>query len=247
MDKTPRIFPIWFLPLLVLVIFWIVTCQGCRGGRALGNGSAGTVIIPQTPQEINERNYLNRGTPFDLRKTDRTQPPVYPLPPLPITPDPQPLPLTSSVPIAPQTPVTPPKAVKSAPALPESKSAEANPVKINPKPAGNPTPFSPTINKNAPPVIITSPVKNLQTDSKSTDPQVTDSHETAPAGEKPKNKLNIIELGLWYLFLAMAVLFIYTVYKTIQERKESLKKPVKKAKKKTTPPKNKKSARSKKV
>ena len=48
--------------------------------------------------------YLNRGTPFGLRKADRTRPPVYSLPSLPITPDPQPLPLISNNPAQPLNP-----------------------------------------------------------------------------------------------------------------------------------------------
>ena len=59
------------------------------------------LMLPAAPPKP---GYLNRGTPFGLRKADRTWPPVYSLPPLPITPDPQPLPLTSSNPAQPLNP-----------------------------------------------------------------------------------------------------------------------------------------------
>ena len=59
------------------------------------------LLLPAAPPKP---GYLNRGTPFGLRKMNRTRPPVYSLPPLPITPDPQPLPLTSSNPAQPLNP-----------------------------------------------------------------------------------------------------------------------------------------------
>ncbi len=58
-------------------------------------------MLPAAPPNP---GYLTRGTPFGLRKSNRTRPPVYSLPPLPITPDPQPLPLTSSNPAQPLSP-----------------------------------------------------------------------------------------------------------------------------------------------
>ena len=59
------------------------------------------LMLPAAPPKP---GYLNRGTPFGLRKMDRTRPPVYSLPPLKITPDPQPRPLTSSNPAEPLNP-----------------------------------------------------------------------------------------------------------------------------------------------
>ena len=59
------------------------------------------LMLPAAPPKP---GYLNRGTPFGLRKAARTRPPVYSLPSLPITPDPQPLPLTSSNPAQPLNP-----------------------------------------------------------------------------------------------------------------------------------------------
>ena len=58
-------------------------------------------MVPAAPQKP---GYLNRGAPFGLRKMGHTRPPVYSLPPLPIVPDPQPLPLTSGNPAQPLNP-----------------------------------------------------------------------------------------------------------------------------------------------
>jgi len=80
-----RLIPVWLLPIIVLIL--ILTC-GCRGGRSLSSGSAGTVIIPQTPQQINESN----------------RPHFEPSPPVPSTPVrsapvPQPTPPVKAAPV----------------------------------------------------------------------------------------------------------------------------------------------------
>tara|TARA_B100001123_G_scaffold108436_1_gene126264 strand:- start:670 stop:1248 length:579 start_codon:yes stop_codon:yes gene_type:complete len=51
-----------------------------------------------------ESGYLNNGEPFLLRKAAPFRPPAYALPPLPITPDPQPLPLAALKPVQPMNP-----------------------------------------------------------------------------------------------------------------------------------------------
>ena len=48
--------------------------------------------------------YLNNGEPFSLRKAPPLRPPAYALPPLPITPDPQPKPLATLKPVQPLSP-----------------------------------------------------------------------------------------------------------------------------------------------
>jgi len=48
--------------------------------------------------------YLNAGAPFSIRKAPRLRPPAYALPALPITHDPQPLPLRAQVPAQPLNP-----------------------------------------------------------------------------------------------------------------------------------------------
>lgn len=202
MNKTPRLIPIWFLPVLVLITFWIITCQGCRGGRSLGKGSAGTIIVPQTPQQINERN---RQPPPKI-----VLPPLEPLAPIPIVPP-------KTTPVAPRVPS---KAVRSTPTLPESNSVEANPVIINPKPAGKPKPFSPTVSTTPvklPPapkliegdggcVIITGSEKNEATDSKATDSK-------SALGDVDNRWDKLI---YYYLFLFIAMILGWVVYDIVQ-------------------------------
>jgi hypothetical protein len=72
------------------------------------------LMLPAAPPKA---GYLTRGTPFGLRKADRTRPPVYSLPPLPITPDPQPLPLTSGNPAQPLNPAGTPAPRVTIPAM----------------------------------------------------------------------------------------------------------------------------------
>ena len=62
--------------------------------------------------------YLNRGAPFKLRKDARSRPPVYALPPLPITPDPQPLPLVSGNPAQPLNAANSTNTLATIPAMP---------------------------------------------------------------------------------------------------------------------------------
>jgi len=189
----PRLLPLWLLILLILII--VMQC-GCRGGRSLGKGSAGTVIVPQTPQEINERNTV-------------PMPPFEPLPPtLIVPPKSNPIVITNTA--------------RSTPVLPEPKSAEANPIIVNPKPAGEELKsFTPTINKNAPPVKLTieNPkekvnVIKLPPDNGGKGTQVTESSETAPP---TKESFSWVELAYQYLLFALIVLLIWTIYDSIKK------------------------------
>ena len=80
------------------------------------------LMLPAAPPKP---GYLNRGTPFGLRKAKRTRPPVYSLPLLTITPDPQPLPLTSSNPAQPLNPAGTP-----APTIPAMPIPATQPFKV---------------------------------------------------------------------------------------------------------------------
>jgi len=207
MNKIPRLFPIWFLPVLVLITLWVITCQGCRGGRSLGKGSAGTVIIPQTPQQINERN----------------RPRLEPLPPPPI--------ISPSIePIAPQVELPP---VKPTPTAPTQSSAKANPVVVNPKAAGELKPFTPTT--SATPKLITPPSKNLPTDNKATTPEIVGPNEAAPTTEK--ESFNWVELLLNYLLFIIIAIFIWTIYDIIRNQGSPKRKTRAKKKKKAIKPK----------
>jgi len=61
-------------------------------------------IMSPTPAPV-KSGYLNYGEPFSLRKAAPLRPPAYALPTLPITPDPQPLPLITQAPAQPFNPV----------------------------------------------------------------------------------------------------------------------------------------------
>ena len=58
------------------------------------------IVTPPKPQP----GYLLRGAPFKLRSASNTRPPAYALPPLPITPDPQPMALAAGNPAQPLNP-----------------------------------------------------------------------------------------------------------------------------------------------
>ena len=110
-----RLIPVWFLPLLVIIAFCMIQCSCRTGGVTLSKSSAGKVIVPKTPKEINESHKR--------------------LPPPKIT-----LPIVSP---KKSGPVVATKSARSAPTLPENKSAEANPVKEIIKGVGETKPFSP--------------------------------------------------------------------------------------------------------
>jgi hypothetical protein len=140
------------------------------------------------------------------------------------------------------TPVAPLEAVRSTPTPPESKPAEANPVIINPKPAGELKPFRPTVsntpklitppvknpptdNKATTPIVITPPVKNPPTDNKATTPIDLEnsvdtaeiSSETTPTAET--ESFNWVELLLSYLFFIVIAIFIWTIYDIFRGKK----------------------------
>jgi len=144
-EPFPRLVPLWLLVTVIIII--VLLCSSCRGGRALGSGSAGTVIVPQTPQQINEQN----------------RPHFEPLPPPPLV-----LP-----PIKPIAPKLEPPPVKPIPATPSPSLVKPNPVIINPKPSEKLKPLAPTT--SIPPkliegdggcVIITPDTKNQQSNDK---------------------------------------------------------------------------------
>lgn len=205
-DTTGRVF-VWIWILIIIVI--VALSSSCRGGRSLGKGSAGTVIVPQTPQEINERN--------------RQPLPKIALPPL------EPLPPVAIIPKSPTPPATPAKAVRSTPTPPESKPVEANPVVVNPKSAGESKPFTPTTSKNAPPVRI-NVVKLPPNNSKGTNwcgtpsPQIVlDPRESDGTFNEETKLFNWVELFFHYLFFILIAAFIWTIYDIVKTKRNSAK------------------------
>lgn len=205
MRDIPRFIPIWLWVIVIITV--VVLCASCRGGRSLGGGSAGTVIIPSTPEEINERNKSNI--------------PLQPLPPVSTAPK--------------ELTPTPLEPAKSRPTPTKQESAKANiGEKDDIKAVGEITPFSPTINRNAPPVklppvqieketniekngntLIKLPTKNLETDNKATASEI--AGEAAPP-VKAKS-FDWVELILNYLFFIILAIFIWTIYDMIKDRK----------------------------
>ena len=192
MQQNYRLIPIW---VLILAIILIVTMCSCIGGRSLNTNSSGikSVITPSSP---------NKNTPKlkvePLPPPSRVSPPVEPLTPTPI---------------APKRIHT--DAVRSNPVIPEPQPAKANPFVVNPKPAGNPEPFSPTVSP-APKLIEGDGGCVVITDNKSTDPQV-----AGPEPSKEDMKINWTELIMFYgtgfMLLAIGVL----VYQMVTKKKKN--------------------------
>jgi len=202
MERKLKLIPIW---LWVSVIIIIVLLCGCRGGRSLGKGSAGTVIVPQTPQEINEKN---------------AAPILEPLPPTPISIAPAPpknptviTPPVVKLPPAPPVKLTP---AKTRPTPTPNSSAKANPVIVNPKSAGEQKPFAPThSNRNAPPAKLVNVIKLPPDDNgKGTPPlpQIAGPCEAAPE-ERPFIKWS--ELISYWLFVILMIVFGWIIYDTV--------------------------------
>tara|TARA_Y100001963_G_C6784599_1_gene451914 strand:+ start:1468 stop:2253 length:786 start_codon:yes stop_codon:yes gene_type:complete len=208
MNKVPRVFPVWLFPMLVFIAFAITTCQGCRGGISLGKGSAGTVIKPSTPAEINKKNNLiPKGNPAPV-KEEVTREEIHPSSPA------LPVPLPS---------------YKTKPDFPNVEPAEAEHDNLNPK-ASNPIspPISPTINRNAPPVSVTMPTPQKESDNKATTQNLSLglSNDNQVTTNKPKQKdsIDIAELALWYLFIFIILFTIYVIYDMASDKLREKKK-----------------------
>tara|TARA_Y100000593_G_scaffold91933_1_gene182069 strand:+ start:320 stop:1039 length:720 start_codon:yes stop_codon:yes gene_type:complete len=202
MKDIPRVLPLSVV-LLLLILF--AMC-GCRGGRSLGSGSAGTVIIPKTPQEINERS---------LPPPDIVLPPLEPLAPIPIIP-----PATTHT-----------NAVRSKPVIPNPQSVKANPVVSTPKASGESTPFSPTVSTTPLTKLPTARAEKLPpkivegdggcvviTDSNgkpegwcgTKDPEIAGPCEAKPTGT------DWPQLIYYWLFVVFAIIFGWIAYDIVQ-------------------------------
>lgn len=198
MEKNLKLIPMW---LWVAVIVIIVLLCSCRGGRSLGSGSAGTVIVPQTPKQINERN---RQPPRKLTE---------PIPPVVVTPPVVTLPTTPPVKLTP---------AKTRPTTTTNSSAKANPVIINPKPAGGESkPFSPSVSStpkliegDGGCIVITDSSKNPPTDNKATTPKMAGPYEATATSEVTLNWGGIIML---WMILFLAIIFGWIVFDTIKD------------------------------
>lgn len=61
-NNYPRLIPLWLLPLFLVVMYWLITCStGCRtGGTWVNPKSAGTVIVPKSPEQLNKEAQAKR-------------------------------------------------------------------------------------------------------------------------------------------------------------------------------------------
>lgn len=240
MRRNLKLIPIWLLVSVIIII--IVLLFGCRGGRSLGSGSAGTVIVPQTPKQINESNRQPSTTPTILIPPVVITPPVItpPVVALPVITSPVITPPVVKLPPAPPVKLTP---AKTRPTPTPNSSAKANPVIINPKPAGERKSFTPTINRNAPPAKLVNVIKlPPDNNSKGTPtPQI-----AGPCKAEPEERafINWVQLFWYWLFIIFASIFGWIVYDILQgfikekklqkkenanakEAKKKLKKPAK--------------------
>ena len=227
MDKLPRFIPIWLWTTAV-VVGMVILCSSCKGGKSLGGGSAGTVITPRTPQEINRENAPS------------------------LTLDPPKISSARSAPVPPKN-----ESAKANPVIINPKSAgevrsftptisrNAPPVSLPPvklPPVKLPPVKLPPV-KTSPAtdnerVIITSPAKNLPADNRATSPEIAGPCEAAPS----ENKFGWVELiSNYFLFIILAI-FIWTIYDILKIRrrvpdkvrkqngvKKATKNPIKKA------------------
>ena len=217
MDKLPRFIPIWLWTTAV-VVGMVILCSSCKGGKSLGGGSAGTVITPKTPQEINRENAPS------------------------LTLDPPKISSARSAPVPPKN-----ESAKANPVIINPKSAgevrsftptisrNGPPVSLPPVKLP-PVKTSPATDNER--VIITSPAKNLPADNRATSPEIAGPCEAAPS----ENKFGWVELiSNYFLFIILAI-FIWTIYDILKIRrrvpdkvrkqngvKKATKNPIKKA------------------
>ena len=184
---------------------------GCRGGRVLGGGSAGTVITPQTPQEINERNEIIELPPeiIELPPEIIELPPVEPLAPAPLAP----------APLAPE---------RSKPVAPKPQPVKANPIISSPKPSAAATPFSPTVKTEAtklPPLKTEKPTPKIaegervvieDNDDKPKGWCATKNSGVAGSCEAEAVGTNWPQLIYYWLFIIFALIFGWIVYDITQ-------------------------------
>ena len=118
---------------------------------------------------------------------------------------------------------------KTKPDFPNVEPAEAEHDNLNPK-ASNPIspPISPTINRNAPPVSVTMPTPQKESDNKATTQNLSLglSNDNQVTTNKPKQKdsIDIAELALWYLFIFIILFTIYVIYDMASDKLREKKK-----------------------
>ncbi len=185
----PRLIPIWFLPAVLLVIVLLIQC-GCKtGGVKLNPNSAGKIIQPKSPEQINKEVKAKRE---EAKKFEQAKP--QPTKPAKIEPArTQPIPHAST----PAKAETKPNTVK--PSIPETEfkpsvTTEANlpPVKTN---EGSTTVLIPIL-----------------PESKGTN----DSGKII-ANEKTSTQMNWLQLFSLFMILFTGALILWVIYDLIKD------------------------------
>tara|TARA_Y100000310_G_C20692357_1_gene823170 strand:+ start:936 stop:1655 length:720 start_codon:yes stop_codon:yes gene_type:complete len=219
--KDFRVIPIWLWITVIIII--VLLCSSCRGGRSLGSGSAGTIILPRTPRQINESNRLEKvAPPFDPQ----------PLAPVPIIP--------KSAPVA---PIEPSYSGPDTEILKKSVTPKAETTTIIAGDGGRiPHPPLPKNGDNKATVTINgNDDKRAEDDPRFQAPLV----ESLQQEEPKKSFINWGELTYYYLFLFLSIILGWIVYDTVKKHKSHNKTASKPTKKTDLIEKGKKSEKAK--
>ena len=206
-EPYPRVFPVWFLPFLVLVALLLMGQCGCKtGGKWIGGGSSGIKQII-TPAELEQQP----------NGTYKIKPKKFEIPPG------NPIPKNETNIKVESLPAPTKSAVRKPPVPPAPISAKAKnllPAKI--ETAGSLTPFEPTITNikleekvNVRP-IKAPPTKLIEGDGGCV--------KNGTAEQKPK-KDNVVsvqwlELFMFWFLGIMFLVFIWILYDIFREYKK---------------------------
>ena len=136
----------------ILFGFFLLLFAACKGGTSLGKGSAGTVVRPSTPEEINKKNSsIPKGNSVTQKPKVKSQELLANGNPAPQKPEVESQGQVIPTPIQP----VPQSSYKTKPESLNTDSAEGSNIGSNPQAS---TPTSPNINRNAPPAIVTSTI-----------------------------------------------------------------------------------------
>jgi hypothetical protein len=221
MKYYPRLLPIWLLALLLSAFSFMQ--YGCRtGGTWINPGSSGSIIKGKTPAQMNEETAARREESETFQNAQPVPSPQVLLPP-----------------------------ARSKPKDTTAQSVEANPVVVDPEPAGELEPFTPTISPipaKLPPVETKLSPKKIEgdggcvrpstTDDKTTTPEIAGPYETAPKeGSVHRSKVELFSVFVMLLLGAIGFWVVYDIIKDsinmkkqgapIKDHLKNLKKPAK--------------------
>ena len=199
-DPYPRVFPIWFLPVIVLIMLLLLGQCGCKtGGRTLNPNSAGKII-----------------------RTSDVRPNFQPLPPIPIVPPvSDPVVITNAVKSNPVTPE--PQSAKANPVVSNPKPAGES-KSFSPTVSTIPAKLPPVKTEKLPPKIIEGDggcVVISDNNGKpegwcgTKDPKIAGPCEVAPK-EKQSN-VNWLSLLSFYVVCLLGLVILWVIYDIIKD------------------------------